>query len=169
MTDSNPPWQGLQIFRHVEGEYGVAPIGSIYSMGLHAAFDIDEQGNLVPTPVPHEVGVPMRNREEALRAYIDWKSKIAGGLYALFNLHADGEVAKKIFKQWKVDAMMMHLNRGCWGWVMQKPMRLALLEEGYPVCVYEGSMGDYRDFDFERALEKIDSFLQGQIGKIRKE
>ena len=168
MTDSNPPWQGLQIFRHIEREYGVVSIGSIYSMGLHAAYEFDEQGNLVPAPVPHEIGVPMRNREELLRAHIDWKGKLMTG-FEVFNAGAHGELVKKIFNQWKVNAMLMHLNRGCVGNVSQKLIRLVLLDAGYPVCTYEGNVGDYREFDLERSLEKIDSFFQSQIGKIAKE
>jgi len=168
MTDSNPPWQGLQIFRHIANEYGAVSIGSIYSIGLHTAFDFDEQGTLIPTPVPHEVGVPMRNREELLRAYIDWKGKLMTGFVA-FDQRKDGELAKRIFKQWNVKALLMHLNRGCWGMLSQKMMRLDMIEAGHPVVVYEGNMGDYREFDFDRAMEKINSFFDSQIGKVRKE
>ena len=166
MTDSNPPWQGLQLYRHIEKDYGVVPIGSIYSIGLHTALSEDEQGNLYPTPVPHEEGVPMRTREEALRAYIDWKGRICGGLFGLFNLHSDGEVGVRIIKQLKADAMLMHMNRGCWGWGIQKSMRIALQEADYPVAVYEGNMGDYREFDYDRSIEKIDSFFDDAVGKV---
>jgi len=168
MTDSNPPWQGLQIYRHIEKEYGVATIGSVYSMGLHAAYEYDEQGDLVPAPVPHDIGVPMRNREELLRAHIDWKGKLMTG-FEVFNTIEHEEIIKKILKKWKADAMMIHLNRGCVGNTSQKLVRLALLEAGIPVCVYEGNVGDYREFDYERSLEKIESFFDGVIGKLGKE
>ena len=166
MTDSNPPWQGLQLYKHIEQTYGVVPLLSIYSLGLHTAMDVDEYGNLFPTPVPHEVGVPMRTREEAVRAYVEWRSKICGGLFGLLHLHSDGQVAVKILQQWKADAMMMHMNRGCWGWMLQKPARLEIQEAGFPVCIYEGSMGDYREFDMERTLERLDSFYDSAVGKI---
>jgi hypothetical protein len=64
--------------------------------------------------------------------------------------------------------MMIHLNRGCYGNISQKMNRLDLLEEGYPVCVYEGNVGDYREFDYERSIEKIDSFFDGVIGRTPK-
>jgi benzoyl-CoA reductase subunit B len=167
MTDSNPPWQGLQIFRHIEKEYGSVAVGSIYSMGLHGAWEYDENKNLVPAPVPHDIGVPMRNREELLRAHIDWKGKLMTG-FEMFNAIAHGELAKRIFEQWKVNAMMIHLNRGCVANGPQKLVRLDLLEAGYPVCVYEGNVGDYREFDLERSMEKIDTFFDGVVGKLRK-
>jgi len=167
MTDSNPPWQGLQIYRHIAKEYGVATVGSIYSLGLHAAYEYDENQNLVAVPVPHDVGVPMRNREELLRAHIDWKGKLMTG-FEIFNSIAHGEVVKGIMKQWKADGMMIHLNRGCYGNISQKMNRLELLEAGYPVCVYEGNVGDYREFDYERSIDKIDSFFDGVIGRVPK-
>lgn len=53
--------------------------------------------------------------------------------------------------------------------VGQKLNRLNLLEACYPVCVYEGNSGDYREFDPERSLGKLDSFFDGVLGKVRKE
>lgn len=168
MTDSNPPWQGLQIFRHIEKEYGVVSLGSIYSLGLHGPWMYDENKNVVPSPIPHDSGVPMNTREEILRAHIEWKGSFMTG-FEVFNSIAHGELVKRMFEQWKVNGMMMHLNRGCVGNVGQKLIRLDLLEAGYPVCVYEGNVGDYREFDLDRSLEKIDSFFDGVIGKVRKE
>jgi len=164
MTDSNPPWQGIKIFRNIEKEYGVVSIGSKYSFGLHSPWRIDEDGKMVTVPIPHESGVPMNTREELVRAHIDWKGNLMTG-YDLFSVPADIDIHTRIMKQWKADAALIHLNRGCFGQVSQKQARIDLLQEGYPVCVYEGNVGDFREFDYERTMEKLDSFFDGVIGK----
>ena len=75
ITDSQPPWAFLKIWRYLEKKYGVISIGSIYAFGLQGYWDLDEAGNLVPAKTPEERGIKMRNREEALRAYAEYKLK----------------------------------------------------------------------------------------------
>ncbi len=159
--DSNPPWSFLAIFRYLERAWGLVSIGATYTFGLHAAWDIDEEGNLVPYKTPDMRGVPMRTREEALRAYIDYKWHFFQYFYA-YNAHAKSEIMKKMVKQWKADGVIIHLNRGCEGLALgQMENRLALLEEGIPVVTYEGDMADASHFDPARTREKMDTFLEG--------
>jgi benzoyl-CoA reductase subunit B len=146
LHDSNPPWAFLQIFRYMEREYGVVSIGGLYTFGLHGAWDIDKKGNMVVTKVPWERGMPMKTREDAIRAYLDIKQRF----FQYFNAN-------------NVDAVFIHLNRGCEELAMgQMENRISLLEAGIPVVTYEGNMADPREFDLMRTREKIDAFLEGR-------
>jgi benzoyl-CoA reductase subunit B len=162
LHDSNPPWSFLQIFRYMEREYGVISIGGLYTFGLHGAWEIDEKGDLVPYKTPDDRGMPMGTREEAIRAYIDTKQRLFQYFYGT-NVESKNVIITKMVKQWKADAVVIHLNRGCEELAMgQMENRLALLEEGVPVMTYEGNMADPREFDLVRTREKIDAFLEGQ-------
>jgi len=162
ITDSNPPWSGLELFRYMDRNYGVISLGSIYTFGLHAAWEYDENGMLVPVKSLRELGVPMRTREEAVRAYTEFKLKFLQ-LFFLLDPIAKSQIMVKMAKQWNADAAIIHLNRGCEGSALgQKENRLALIEAGIPVMTYEGNVGDDRDFDLARTKEKMDSFFEGQ-------
>ena len=52
----------------------------------------------------------------------------------------------QIVKQWQLDGVMLHLNRGCEGLscgIMEN--RLGIAEAGVPVMTFEGNMGDEID------------------------
>ena len=139
---------------------GVVSIGSTYSFGLQFAWDIDETGNLVPAKTPEEKGMKMSSREEALRAYADFKVKNLA-LCGFFSAREKSIVMNKIVKQWNAGAAIIHLNRGCEAIALgQMQNRLALMKENIPVLTYEGNMGDHRDFDFARTVDRVDCFLE---------
>jgi benzoyl-CoA reductase subunit B len=160
LTDSQPPWPFLQVFRYLEREYGAISLGSLYTFSLTTPWD-EEDDTLVPPKTPEEQGIEMRNREEALRAYAAFvlKKLIWRPFYSS---HLRSDLLVKMAKQWKADAVFFHLNRGCEAMAIgQMENRLALLEENIPVLTFEGSMGDHRDFDLPRTINRIDSFLEG--------
>ena len=67
----------------------------------------------------------------------------------------------KIVEQWKLDGVMLHLNRGCEGLscgIMEN--RLGIAKTGVPVMTFEGNMGDEREFDEKRVMGRIDSFME---------
>ncbi len=64
-------------------------------------------------------------------------------------------------REWKVNGVMLHLNRGCEGLslgIMEN--RLGLAAAGIPVMTYEGNMGDDREFDMGRTQNRVDSFME---------
>jgi benzoyl-CoA reductase subunit B len=67
----------------------------------------------------------------------------------------------RIAKEWKLDGVMLHYNRGCEGLsVGIAENRLALIEQGFPVMTFEGNMGDEREFDEAQTVSRIDSFME---------
>ncbi len=160
ISDSQPPWAFLHIFRHLERVYGAVSVGSVYSYALQVNWDIDAQGNYVPAKTPQMLGVPMRTREELVRAYVGFKLK--NGILCRFqDSEKTSEMMINIYRNWKAQAVLIHLNRGCEGTAVgQMENRLDLMKAGIPVLTFEGNMGDYREFDLARTLSRIESFFE---------
>jgi benzoyl-CoA reductase subunit B len=162
MHDSQPPWAFLSIFREME-KYGAVSVGSIYSIGL-AGFGFGEtpDGRLIPPQTPAEKGMVLRTREDAIAALVEKEKN-----FFLFNLWSSCErriyYALRFAKAFKINAVIMHLNRGCEGAGLgQMETRQELQKAGVPVLTYEGNMGDTRDFDFDRTMSRVKAFLESQ-------
>ena len=66
-----------------------------------------------------------------------------------------------IARNWKVDGIILHYNRGCEGLSVNiAENRLGLQEKGHKVMTYEGNMGDEREFDEASVVNRIDIFLE---------
>jgi benzoyl-CoA reductase subunit B len=161
ITDSQPPWAALQVFRHMEKEYGAVSVGSWYTFGLMGAFDEESDGTIVPFPPPQDRGLSLKTREEALQAYADYRLRNWG--WRIFqSVDERLRITNQLVDQWKVDALISHLNKGCEGTSIGiLEARLDLLKRNVPVLTFEGNMADTRDFDLERTLARIDTFLDG--------
>ena len=67
----------------------------------------------------------------------------------------------RIGKEWMLNGVMLHYNRGCEGLSLGiAENRLALIEAGFPVMVFEGNMGDEREFDEAQTITRIDAFME---------
>ncbi|MFQ5826486.1 MAG: benzoyl-CoA reductase, bzd-type, subunit O [Dehalococcoidia bacterium] len=159
LDDSQPPWYFLQLFRYLEA-YGVVDVGSHYSFLLAGAFDLQEDGTWVPSKTPEERGMPLKTRDDALRALALWNLErpIFDGL--LMPITRCQHIVA-LARDWKTDGVILHLNRGCEG-LSQSIMeaRLALLEAGIPVCTYEGNTADKREFDESQVIDRLESFME---------
>lgn len=156
MSDSQPPWGFLKIFRYLE-DYGCVSIGSIYTFGLTGILVYDDKTQaLLPRAIPKRP----KTREEACRALGEWQLYIP--LYQQFySPDFKSRLMIALAKQWKANGVILHLNRGCEGTglgVMEN--RLALQKAGFPVMTYEGNMGDEREFDEARAIARFDAFME---------
>jgi benzoyl-CoA reductase subunit B len=66
-----------------------------------------------------------------------------------------------IAREWELDGIMLHYNRGCEGLsVGIAENRLALQGAGYPVMTFEGNMGDEREFDEGGTKARMDTFME---------
>jgi benzoyl-CoA reductase subunit B len=159
LTDSQPPWSLLNIWRYLE-KYGVVCVGSIYTFALIGMIEEDEEGVIRAAKTPEEKGIQIRNREEALHVYADWS--IRRPIYMEFyHSKLKSDLMIKMVKQWDCKGVIMHLNRGCEGTAIgQMENRIALREAGIPVMIYEANMGDDRECDEGRIFARIDSFME---------
>jgi benzoyl-CoA reductase subunit B len=160
MDDSQPPWYFLQLYKYLE-KYGAAVVGSHYSFFLGGSLDEMPDGTLGPPKTPDEQGLPMKTREDVLKAYAQWyiKKPIISQMFAL--PYMKSEQMLQLVKEWKVNGVIFHLNRGCEGTAMgQMENRLALTKAKIPVMTYEGNMADRREFDEGQTLKRIDAFME---------
>ena len=161
VTDSQPPWTFLEIFRFLGKEYGAVSVGSLYIIAF-ASWQLADDGALVPTKTLDEEGIDLRSmsREEAVKTYVE---HVLGGFAAgvMFQTPIKSKIMKQICKQWKAQAVLMHLNRGCEGAAMgQMQNKLELAKAGIPVFTYEGNMGDPRDFDIAKTKDRLETFME---------
>lgn len=165
---SQPPWSFINIWRYLQREYGIVSVGSFYTFGLQTVWEIDKEGHLVPARTPKEKGIELTNREEALRAYVDFKTKSLTA--SICTMEMIYKPLPLMVKDWSVEAVVVHANRGCEGSGLScTEPRLDLLEQNIPVLTFEGSMADYRDFDLPKTMARVEAFLEGLgWGKLSK-
>lgn len=160
--DSQPPWFALQIFRYLE-EFGAISIGAHYSFCLSGGWAYDaEQETWFPAKPPREAGVELKTREEACDWYAEW---ILANHSLLRSLRWSGRGKNKrmldIVRKWKADGVIIHLNRGCEGTAVgQMELNRFLNDQNIPCMTYEGNLADPREFDLERTISKIDTFME---------
>ncbi|UCH00812.1 MAG: benzoyl-CoA reductase, bzd-type, subunit O [Deltaproteobacteria bacterium] len=158
MTDAQPPWGFLKIYRYLEA-WGAVSIGSLYTFGLEGMWLYDEgENDLRPRPMPTE---RPRSREEACMMLADWH--LSKPEYQHFySPEYKTKMMDAIAKRWMCDGIIMHYNRGCEGLsVGIAENRLGLLKRGNKVMTYEGNMGDEREFDLTATETRFDIFLEG--------
>ncbi len=159
MSDTQPPWAFLQVFRYLE-EFGAVSVGSLYTFGLEGIWETKPDGRWGPRTTPMEQGIDITTREQAMRLYCDWNLSKPQWQH-FYDPGLKTAMMQTIVKEWQVDGVMLHLNRGCEGLslgIMEN--RLGLAAAGIPVMTYEGNMGDEREFDLQRTLNRVDSFME---------
>ncbi len=159
MTDTQPPWAFLDVFRYME-KFGCVSIGSLYTFGLTGMWEIKPDGSWGPKTTPMEKGVPMGNREEALKALVEWNLAKPEWQH-FYDPAMKTEMMVRIARQWKLNGVILHYNRGCEGLSLGiAENRLGIMKAGYPVMTFEGNMGDGREFDKARTMARIDAFME---------
>jgi benzoyl-CoA reductase subunit B len=164
LGDSQPPWGFLRIFRYLE-KYGIVSVASLYTFSLIGWWTIDKSGKLVPYPTLEEQGITIKDRDHALRLLAEGELKGKLMWAPFYGATYKNEIITKIAKQWKCDASIIHLNRGCEGTAQhQMEMKIAVQKLGLPVMTFEGNMADEREFDEGRTRRFIDLFVTETLG-----
>lgn len=166
MSEAIPPWPFLKIWRYMEEEFGAVCIGSSYTFALTGCWKLDDKGDFVVVETPREKGLDIRTREDALRALIEYRLH-----WCMDSMYVAGvtkyTATKAMARQWKVDAAVIHLNRGCPPQGLTgMQVKLALQEAHIPVFTYEGSNADARDFNYAATLNNFEAFAE-QLGLPR--
>lgn len=157
LDDNEPPWFFLKLFRHLE-KYGAVTVGSHHTFFLAGAFEDMPDGTLGPRKTPYEKGEPLRTREDALQALAHW---YLDRPLIECTIKFKTDMLIRMAKEWKVNAVILHFNRGCEGLGQGgSEDRLGLLKAGIPVIAYEGNMVDKREFDIPQVLDRMDSFME---------
>jgi len=156
ITDTQPPWGFLKIFREME-KYGAVSLGSLYTFGLIGMWEYRPDGTWAPKPLPLK---KPQTREEALWTLVEWTLNKPEWAH-FYQPELKTKMMTSIVKQWAVDAVLLHYNRGCEGLSLHiAENRLGLLEAGIPVFPFEGNMGDEREFDFTGTMARLAAFFE---------
>ncbi|MDI6856111.1 MAG: benzoyl-CoA reductase, bzd-type, subunit O [Candidatus Thermoplasmatota archaeon] len=159
ITDTQPPWAFLNIFRYLE-KYGCVSVGSLYTFGLIGMWEVQEDGTWGPRKTPQQKGIKIRTRDEALRILAEWNLARPEWQH-FYSPQLKSEMMIRIAKEWKLNGILLHYNRGCEGLSLGiAENRLALMKAGFPVMTFEGNMGDEREFDEARTIARIDAFME---------
>jgi len=159
ITDTQPPWAFLSIFRYLE-KYGCVSVGSLYTFGLIGMFEVKPDGTWGPKTTPQQKGIKLNTREDALRTIVEWTCARPEWAH-FYDPQLKSEMMLRIFKEWKLNGVLLHYNRGCEGLSCGiAENRLALVKAGIPVMPFEGNMGDEREFDLPGTVARIDSFME---------
>ena len=159
MSDTQPPWGFLKVFRYLE-KYGCVSVGSLYTFGLVGQWEVKEDGTWGPKTIPVTDPNDFSSREEALTEYVRYELHKPEWQH-FYHPKLKSDMMIRIAKEWKLDGIMLHYNRGCEGLsVGIAENRLALQDAGYPVMTFEGNMGDEREFDMARTMARIDAFME---------
>lgn len=164
LGDSQPPWGFLRVYRYLE-KYGVVSVANLYTFSLIGWWEIDGEGKLVPYPTLEEQGITIKDRDHALRLLTEGELKGKLMWAPFYGAKYKNDIVTKIAKQWKCDAAIIHLNRGCEGTAQhQMEMKIALQNMRMPVMTFEGNMADEREFDETRTKRFIDLFIAETLG-----
>ena len=162
ITESQPPWHTLGIFRALES-YGAVSVGAHYSFSLAGGWEYREEGDSwYPARTPQERGIELKTREDAVRTLAEWWT-ISNPASSMIRHNGAGRNKRvlDIVHKWHVDGVIVHLNRGCEGMAMaEMETYRALVAAGVPTLTYEGNMADPREFDEPRTLARIESFME---------
>ena len=165
MSDTQPPWSFLKIFRYLE-TFGAVSIGSLYTFALEGIWETKPDGTWGGRTLPWNKGIEINDRQTALRLYADWNLSKPQWQH-FYDPRIKTEMMLRIIKEWQVDGVMLHLNRGCEGLslgIMEN--RMGIAKAGVPIMTYEGNMGDEREFDEVRTQARVDAFME-QLGQRR--
>ncbi|MFQ6069715.1 MAG: benzoyl-CoA reductase, bzd-type, subunit O [Candidatus Aminicenantales bacterium] len=168
MSDTQPPWAFLKVFRYLE-EYGCVSVGSLYTFGLIGMWEEKEDGTWGPRVTPQEQRIRIKDRDQALRILAGWELKKPEWQH-FYSPELKSEMMCRIAREWKLNGVMLHYNRGCEGLSLGiAENRLALIKAGFPVMIFEGNMGDEREFDEAQTVTRMDAFME-RLGfeKIKK-
>ncbi len=163
MTDTQPPWAFLKVFRYLE-KYGCVSVGSLYTFSLIGLWEDQEDGTWGPRAIPD---IEITNRDEALRALAEWNLSKPEWQH-FYHPKLKSEMMIRIAREWKLDGVLLHFNRGCEGLSLGiAENRLAIQKAGFPVMPFEGNMGDEREFDLTKTMTRIDAFMESlELEKI---
>ena len=162
ISDSQPPWFGLDLFRLLES-YGAVSVGAHYTFALSGGWEYDpEEKTWNAAKTPKERGIEMKTRDDAAKVLADWW--LSTGTVCRGVRHSGaGKIQRvmDIVEKWHVDGVIIHLNRGCEGTALgQMDIVSTLMEKGIPTMTFEGNHADPREYDEERTFARIQSFME---------
>lgn len=154
-----PPWHSLRFFR-IPQAYGAVFIASDFSIIQFGGFEEKPDGTLGPKKEPKDMGITLRNRDEALRFFAKWYMERGAvdwcGVQTRLSHH------RHLVREWHVDGTVYHVDRGCennTSGVLETKLGISQTLS-VPTLMYEGNRGDARDWSEAGSIDRLESFLE---------
>jgi benzoyl-CoA reductase subunit B len=147
-------WHSLESITHVK-QYGALFVGARYVEQWGCKYFPRDDGTI---GWPENLEFQPKNREEAVWDMAMWYWKFEHVLHIDFLI----DCTCKMLQDFKVDAAIFHLSRGCEGLTQgQLLIKKAVQDKlGIPTLSYEGNNADPREYDEAKVYEKLDSFME---------
>jgi benzoyl-CoA reductase subunit B len=157
MTDQMPPWYAISGVKYTEMFYGAVWVGMWTYARLLGLFQVTADGGLEPGLTPQERGLPLRTREDALKALAEL---VLFSLVDMYNTQAKIDDLLRFARVWHCDGVILHFNRSCPGEAVGlAEAKLALKEAGLAVGSYESSAQDPREGGLTEMVESFERIM----------
>jgi benzoyl-CoA reductase subunit B len=153
-----PPLYYLPLLRFPE-KYGAVFIGSHYDFSLNGAFERMNSGSWRVLPTLDEENIPLKSREDAIRALA--KRNLVSPQWQAYMVEPHAKDIAKIVEDWHADGAVLHMDRGCKSLSGARVAAKRLLKEnGFPAMLYDGDAADISRFNQTEVLDRLESFLE---------
>jgi len=158
LHDGLPVLYYLKLFRIPE-QYGALFIIETYHFAQPSCYKSRPDGSWEIALPPWHRGEPLKTREDALRALAEWY--LLNPAFTGFTVLPKAQEMVQIVRDWNIDGVVFHCNRGCQGLTAGQPeMRLELLRRNIPVLTYEANSADPAGFSESQIVDRLESFLE---------
>lgn len=152
------PFPYIRLFRSGE-QYGVVFLGSTTDFTLGGGLVKMPDGTWQVSSTLIKQCNMMKNREDALRLLARWW--LENGLIASMRVVGKREEVLQRVRDWRIDAVVLHADRGCQALPAGMPeIGLALKAAGIPYLSYEGSAFNPREVDQKKIMARLNNFWE---------
>jgi benzoyl-CoA reductase subunit B len=164
MHEGSLTWYDSIITKYPE-RWGAVFTGSEMCFGSQGAWEVEENGCWKVAPTIGELGLEMRNRDEALAVLAKLYLQYAPGNQGFALLDRRIRNRTTIAKDWHIDGLVTNNDRACRGACLGNTETvISVKQEGIPAVSYDGACIDPRDFDDIAYKSQIETFLETTLG-----
>lgn len=157
--EGEPMYYAEDFVADLVGRYGAVIVGGFvgFTQGL---WDITRDARWTPVPRFRDLGVTLRNRDDALQ-FLARAYAVHGPIFHCVRLEEkSGEYLNRA-RDWRCDGTIIHLDIGCrYQAAGMLEAKLVLEQAGIPAVTYQASCGDSRDFSPQQVADPLESFME---------
>ena len=157
--EGEPMYYAEDFVADLVGRYGAVIVGGFvgFTQGL---WEITPDGRWTPVPSFRDLGVTLRNRDDALHFLARGYALNAPIFHCVRLDEKSGEYLNRA-RDWRCDGSIIHLDIGCrYQAAGMLEAKLVLEQAGIPAVTYQASCGDSRDFSPQQVGDALESFME---------
>lgn len=158
------PFHNVGMLRWPE-RYGAIFVGGGFCFTSFGSWRLDDEGRWTPAKRWVDRGLPLRTREDALRALVDLymgndteRRPFANILY----IRTRPEEQMWRVKDWRAQGVVMGVERRCRVQFLVQAEQITVMQQnGVPCVEFDPSSADPREFDEVQAYGRVSALLEG--------